>query len=287
LVLELKNEVRKLKAESKQASRHPDFHTMPNCQAIFDGETAAGRAPESDWYTIKPASDSSTQYLVWCEMRDDGGWIRVGRNDTKFDWNKRDEGNEDVTLVSAYDMEMLCAVASSQGGFADFDASCDLSFYMMADDSANDHTIVYRPISTIMQGGAATEPGTCPIWTDVRVVQGHGSDNTRLYNRGGEDCSNPDKSKNVNPSYDEMHGWRGCLSEYTSPSACTAVFCTSNWEMRGQSCGRRNMPTVSTATTGVLLTSLEFRPRTQSAHQNEWRRNQYSLEGQELFVYFK
>jgi hypothetical protein len=286
MVLELKNDVRKLKAESKQATRHPEFQAMPNCQAIFNGETAAGRAPESDWYKIKPASDSSTQYLVWCEMRDNGGFIRVGRNDTEFNWVGRDEGNEDVTLVPDYELEMLCAVSSSQGGFSEFYASCDLRIFMMADSSANDHTIVYRNISYIMKGGAATEPGTCPIWTDVRVVQGHGGDKTKLYNRGGESCSNPVKSENLNVLYDKRHGWSGCLSEYSSPSACTAVFCTADWEKEG-SCGKRNMPSMSTATTGVLLTSLEFRPRTQFAHQDEWHRNQYSLEGQELFVYFK
>lgn len=37
----------------------------------------------------------------------------------------------------------------------------------------------------------------------------------------------------------------------------------------------------------VIITRLEFRPRTQYAHLKEWSRNQYSIVGTTYFVYLQ
>lgn len=135
--------------------------------------------PPSGYYQI--SAPPSGVFLVWCDMRATGGWIRIGENDTSYAWIDRDEHNEDVALVTTYDLDMLQAVAASVGGFDDFDAACDIQFSMMADDSANDHRIYHRSIADLLKGGSAATGGA---WPETSVHQSQGADNTRLYNRG-------------------------------------------------------------------------------------------------------
>ena len=281
-------------------------HVYQSCNHAHANLTASGETPMSGVYTVQPRGRlSSDTWQVYCDMRSDGGWLRIGRNSSVI-FDNEPAAVYDADFVSQDDMDVVAGHVAGLGAFDDFEVDCNLDFAMQADDTANDHRVFYVSIDNLKAGHlASSQIG------EMRM--GRGWDNTFLLNRAADSCSCCDEVSSSNPN---PRVFGTCMNPFTDvgsdlspgsphyggprvpaafPGSCTAIMCNSKSRYWGadrrysNSCGSEGKPERGQTIENIVFTRLEFRPGTDCGNPPyaSCARNRFNLAGNHYFIYLK
>lgn len=306
-VLELLRETRESLASFRNTVLGNTSHVYRSCNQAYTNMTANGETPTSGVYTVQPRGLlSADTWQVWCEMRADGGWLRVGRNATQ-NFQNAYQNIYDAQFITQDDTEVIAGHVAGLGAFNDVEVDCNVDFAMQADNVENDHRVFYVSIDNLKAGHFSTSQ-----IGEMRM--GQGKDHTVLMNRPASSCdgccdelasSNPDPvvyGTCMNPFQDRgsvlnpnSPYYAGPRVEATFPGSCTAIMCQSKSRIplsspNSNSCGVEGKPERGQTIENVVFTRLEFRPSTTNC--GPWRplqcnRHRFNFIGDHYYVYLK
>jgi len=292
-------------------------HVYKSCNHAYTNLTANGQPLKSGVYTVQPRGLlSSDTWQVYCDMRSDGGWLRIGRN-TSLTFDNEFRTIYDANLVSQDDMDVVAGHVAGLGAFNDFEVDCNVDFAMQADNVANDHRVFYISIDNLKAGHFASSQ-----INEMRM--GLGQDHTFLTNRDAESCKkqndccdnlnaagstpdaavyaacqNPFTDRNADRPTDPYYA--GPRVDATFPGSCTAIMCQSKSPINppdagnAHSCGKEGKPGRGKTIENIVFTRLEFRPSTtqcgpwKDANGNlvQCNRHRFNLQGNHYYIYLK